>query len=284
MSKNYSKEARIEIEKVMNWLSREEPVELVTHQFVDADAVFSTALLKVLRPTTPLRFVRADEEINDERVLAIDLSNGTSAVKGIEIGSAFGVIVEALKTLDYQVYNLFKDWARQLNLTDSGRKTRDSVVLAQLVRSWQMCYGKDRDMKIVSQGMLLISGQIKAAKKYQQQKELAENIEIVNNIAVVPEDVKVKANLLFSRGAYAVIRQSSCGHCVLISKNLLKKGISLRDLESIFPTWFFHESGFMMAYGSRKAPKDFKESGKTLEQIVAIVDAWIRSYEVNGFI
>ena len=30
--------------------------------------------------------------------------------KGIEIGSAFGVIVEALKTLDYQVYNLFKDW------------------------------------------------------------------------------------------------------------------------------------------------------------------------------
>ena len=48
-----------------------------------------------------------------------------------------------------------------------------------------MCFGKDRDMKIVSQGMLLISGQIKAA--YQEQKELAGNIEIVNNIAVVPE-------------------------------------------------------------------------------------------------
>ena len=31
----------------------------------------------------------------------------------------------------------------------------------------------------------------------------------------------------------------------------------------------------MMAYGSRKAPKDYKESGKALEQIVAIVDAWI---------
>lgn len=284
MSKKYSQATKLEIEKVMDWLGREEPVELATHQYVDADAVFSAALLKVLRPTTPLRFVRADEEINDEKVLAVDLSNGSSAVKGIEIGSAFGVIVEALRTLDYPVYNLFKDWAKQLNLTDSGKNTRDSVVLAQMVRAWKNCWGKDRDMKIVSEGMLLIAGMIKDARNYEQQKQIASKVEIVDNIAVISDGTKVKASLLFKRGAHAVIRQSSCGHCVLISKNLQNKGINLTALRNVFPSWFFHESGFMMSYGSVKAPKDYKESGKTLEQIVAIVDTWIRSYEVNGLI
>ena len=68
---------------------------------MDADAAFSAALLKILRPHAAWVFVRADAVIDDERSIAVDLSNGKSAVKGLEIG--IGLIVEVMKDIDRPV-------------------------------------------------------------------------------------------------------------------------------------------------------------------------------------
>ena len=77
---NYSRE----LSKVRNWLTLDDPVSIATHINVDADAAFSMALLKALRPEAATIFVRADEIIDDKRTLAVDLSNGKQAVKGLE--------------------------------------------------------------------------------------------------------------------------------------------------------------------------------------------------------
>ena len=109
------------------WLNKEDPITIVTHQKVDADAAFSAALLKVLKPHAALAFVRADEEIQDERTIAVDLSNGSRTVKGLEVGSAFGLIVETMRDIDKPVFKA-KALGKQLNLTDSGKHCHDNVV------------------------------------------------------------------------------------------------------------------------------------------------------------
>ena len=58
---NYSRE----LNKVRNWLTLDDPVSIATHINVDADAAFSMALLKALRPEAATIFVRADEIIDD---------------------------------------------------------------------------------------------------------------------------------------------------------------------------------------------------------------------------
>ena len=67
MSREVTQSSRQEIEKVKNWLNLEDPITIATHQFVDADAAFSAALLRVLRPRAGLIFTRADSEITDEQ-------------------------------------------------------------------------------------------------------------------------------------------------------------------------------------------------------------------------
>ena len=121
MSKKLNPASRQEIERVKNWLNLEDPITIVTHQFVDADAAFSAALLRVLRPRASLIFTRADSEISDESMLAVDLSEGTQSVKGLNVGSSFGLILLAIKDIDNPVYNSLKLWAKQLN------KAADSV-------------------------------------------------------------------------------------------------------------------------------------------------------------
>ena len=50
MDGKYDPQTLSEIEKVKQWLNMDDPISIVTHQKVDADAAFSAALLKILRP------------------------------------------------------------------------------------------------------------------------------------------------------------------------------------------------------------------------------------------
>ena len=38
-----------------------------------------------------------------------------------------------------------------------------------------------------------------------------------------------------------------------------------------------HPQGFMACFGSVKAPKDYKESGLKLEELVIVVKTWVKS-------
>ena len=269
-----------EMNKVKDWLSKEDPISIVTHQKVDADAAFSAALLKVLRPHAVLQFVRADFITVDERSIAVDLSEGSRAVKGLGVGSAFGLIVEVMKEIDRPVYNALKNWAKQLNLTDSGKYTRDGVVLADIVNAWYLL--NFNDLKIVSRAEEMIKGKILSAKRNHEQKKAAETVIIKEGIALVPKGINVKAGHLFKRGAKAVIRQSKFGQSVMISKKLLEKGISLTEIISLLPNgWFVHPQGFLAAFGTVKAPKDFRKSGIKLEDFVMVIKTWIKSHEIN---
>ena len=68
-----------EFQIVRSWLELEDPLGIVTHIDVDADAVFSAALLQTLRPCVPVHFVQANFEIETEEAIAVDMLNGPRA-------------------------------------------------------------------------------------------------------------------------------------------------------------------------------------------------------------
>ena len=71
------------------------------------------------------------------RTLGVDLSNGERTIKGLDVGSAFGLLVLGMKSIDLPIYSALRSWASQLNRTDSGKGCRDAVVLAELVKAWR---------------------------------------------------------------------------------------------------------------------------------------------------
>ena len=43
--------------------------------------------------------------------------------------------------------------------------------------------------------------------------------------------------------------------------------------------WFVHPDGFMACFGSVKAPKDYKDSGIEITDMVTMIKTWIKSHE-----
>ena len=261
-----NKKSDDEKDRIKNWLGFTGPILIATHQDVDADAAFSAALLHILRPDAAIIFVRADSKISQREVLAVDLLNGTSSVKGLEQGSAFGLLVEHLKHTDSCYYNSLKQWAKQLNLTDQAESCRDSVILADLVNAWRENRFDDR--KIVERARELLHGKLINARRQEKQKKLASKIVIKNYVAVLGPDNHIASQQLFRRGAKAVVRFSSEGMAVVLSKKARNQGYSLIKLkDALNDGWFIHPDGFLASFGGPKAPKCVDDAGITVESL-----------------
>jgi hypothetical protein len=278
MAKKTTTTTKNEIERFHAWLATEDPLSIATHVYVDADAVFSAALLSVLKPDAQVIFVSADIEIDDSRTLAVDLSKGERSIKGLDVGSAFGLLVNGMKSIDKPVHRALRRWAQQLNLTDSGKACPDAVVLAELVKAWRSiglgdegCFERAKE---------LISGKINSERSDSKQKHLAKSVKIQNGIAVIADGSKIRAAHVFNQGAKALVRESEVGHSIMISRQLVRKGIKLTELSPLLEEkgWFVHPLGFIACYGSVKAPKNFIESGFNLQQIVLLVSTWLLSH------
>lgn len=254
-------------EKILkDWLKIKKNALIATHQDVDADAAFSAALLRCLRPKAGIIFVRADGEISDPKVIAVDLMEGKSAVKGLEVGSAFGLIVNELKSRNKVYYNSLKPWAEQLNLTDQAKRCNDRVVLAAMVNAWKAA-GLD-DSAIVERATELLQGMLKIGIRRVRQRKAAKKIPINNKVAVLGEEDHVRSADLFARGALAVVRKSKDGMAVLLSKSARKMGLNLSQLnDEEMDGWFFHPDGFIASFGGKKAPKNPDESKVTIKSL-----------------
>jgi len=260
------KTAKDEIAILQTWLNRDDPKIIATHQQVDADAAFSAALLRVMKPNATIVFVRADSTISQPEVIAVDLMNGDSAVKGLGFGSSFGLIVSTLKQSDFSLYKVLKPWGNQLNLTDQAKPCKDAVVLADMVSAWRSI-GLD-DKTIVCRAEELLFGKLKFIRRREQQQKLASKIPIQGGVAVLGPDDNVPAKQLFQRGAKAVVRQGKDGMAVILSRRAKESGISVANLQSsLNEQWFIHPDGFLASYGGPKAPKDPTESGVTLKSL-----------------
>ncbi|RAH15994.1 MAG: hypothetical protein CMB56_002070 [Methanobacteriota archaeon] len=284
MEKNTSSATKKEIERFHAWLATEDPLCIATHLYVDADAVFSAALLSVLKPDAQVLFVSADSEIEDARTLAVDLSNGKQSIKGLDVGSAFGLLVIGMKSIDKPLYRALRRWAHQLNLTDSGDGCRDAVVLAELVKAWRsLGLGDEGCFKRAKE---LVAGKIKTERFDTKQKQLAKSVKITNGIAVISNGSKVRAAHIFNQGAEILVRESEVGHSIMISKKLMKKGVKLTELTPLLEKkdWFVHPAGFIACHGSVKSPRDFRESGFNLQEIVRFVTTWLLSHVNSGLI
>jgi len=260
------KTAKDEAIILQTWLNRDDPMIIATHQQVDADAAFSAALLRVIKPNAAVVFVRADSTISQPEVIAVDLMDGDSAVKGLGVGSAFGLVVSTLKQSNPTYFKALKPWAKQLNLTDQAKRCHDAVILADMVSAWRSI-GLD-DRTIVSRAGELLLGKLKFIQRRERQKVEASMIQIQGGVAVLGPDDHVPAKQLFQRGAKAVVRQGKDGMAVILSRRAQKDGISVAGLESsLTEQWFIHPDGFLASYGGPKAPKDPAESGVTLKSL-----------------
>ena len=260
------KTAKDETIILQTWLNRDDPMIIATHQQVDADAAFSAALLRVIKPNAAVVFVRADSIISQPEVIAVDLMNGDSAVKGLGVGSAFGLVVSTLKESNPIYFKALKPWAKQLNLTDQAKHCHDAVVLADMVSAWRSI-GLD-DRTIVSRAGELLHGKLKFIQRRERQKTQASKIQIQGGVAVLGPDDHVPAKLLFQRGAKAVVRQGKDGMAVILSRRAQESGVSVSDLESsLNEQWFIHPDGFLASYGGPKAPKNPEEAGITVKSL-----------------
>jgi len=276
-----SHEKMSESRRIIEWITQEDPVTIATHMRVDADAAFSTALLHILRPQASIVFVRADNVIASYDCIAVDLSEGPRSVKGLNVGSAFGQVVKVLRNINRPVHDALSRWAAQLNLTDSGERCKDKVVLAELVICWRSL-GFD-DEKIVERAEELLRGKILSHKRNLKHREAANQVPMIGKVAIVAPGTHVKAVDLFRRGALAVVRESEVGQCVNLSRYAMEMGISLTEFNGLLPEdWFIHPQGFLACYGSVKAPKNPDESGITFAQLGIVVSTWITSHLVAG--
>jgi len=199
-------------------------------------------------------------------VIAVDLMNGTSAVKGLGVGSAFGLVVSTLKGSDSAYYKVLKPWAKQLNLTDQAKRCNDAVVLADMVSAWRSV-GLD-DKTIVERAGELLLGKLKFTQRRERQKINASKIQIQGGVAVLGPEDHIPSKQLFQRGAKAVVRQGKDGLAVILSRKAQDAGFSLVDLESsLNEEWFFHPDGFLASYGGPKAPKNPSEAGITIKSL-----------------
>ena len=266
-----------EVKIITDWLDLkcEKSEKIIrTHQQVDADAAFSAALMMEFQRGVKLDFVQASWTTDYPRNLAVDMLNGKNAVKGLKQGSAFGLIVEVLGTRDTLYKTCFKDWADQLNLTDSGKTCNDRVVLAELIGAWK-AVGLD-DKTIVNRARELIRGKLIGQKKREARQETSHDIPIYSNVAIVV-DAYVDKMTLFKRGAKAIVQRSDCGIAIHLNRKVIQKGHNLTELENILPKdWFIHPQGFLACFGGPKAPRDPSESGISIEALLILVQNWIR--------
>ena len=261
---------------VNRWLGLESDTVLWTHQHVDADAAFSAALMLLLNPNARLEFRPSDEVANESNVLAVDMMNGPCAIKGLKTGSAFGALLEVLKNnrKKSKMVKALRPWAEQLNMTDTGKKVKDRVVLADLVVNWR-AVGLD-DRKIVERALEQVLGRAVTAEKRNKNRLLSKKIPIEGSVAIIKGESPYNVWELTNRGALILVHESKYGHCVRLTKKAQWNGLDLTDVHNKFPeNWWAHEAGFILAFGTKKAPKDYKQSGIELKNIVSIMNQYV---------
>ena len=260
-------------EVLQTWLARTGECVVRTHMHVDADAAFSAALILEVKPEAQLELTPAAETTDDPSLLAVDMLNGRQAIKGLEQGSAFGLLHKELGTKNKAIRKLFWGWAKQLNLTDSGKRCNDGVVLSQLVNSWRQVGLSDEE--IVFRARELIHGAIAAEAQHKSLRRASKEIKIEGGVAVII-DQETTRGIIFRRGAKAIIIQNENGQCILLNRSAQRDGHHLIELEQHLPEdWFIHPNGFIAAYGTPKSPMDPSESGISVEELNQVVQTWI---------
>ena len=262
-------------EIVNQWIGLGSDAVLWTHQYVDADAAFSAALMLVLNPDAQLEFHSSDEVADEPHVLAVDMMNGAYAVKGLKTGSAFGALLKVLhenQEMRVMVKTL-RPWANQLNQTDSGKKVKDRVVLADLVTNWR-AVGLD-DLEMVKRALELVLGRVITANKRDKNRLLSKEIPINGKVEIIKGENGYNVRELMNRGALILVHESKHGHCVRLTSKAQSLGLNLTEVSNKFPkNWFAHEAGFLLAFGTKKAPKLYQESGINLKNIVEIMNQY----------
>ena len=267
--------------KVTDWIDRPGKTVLYTHANVDADAAFSAALMLMVREgaqgpnSTDIEFLPTDATVDSEDALAVDMMNGSSAIKGIDTGSAFGELVSILVKAELIPHRLYKNFAEQLNLTDSGKRCNDRVALAGLVKSWT--YSGLCDREIVSRAREILGGMMKGMVKHRRRRIVSSRMPIHDGVALNLSGGGLDRRTLSRRGAFLVINQhEDIGQSVVLTSRGTRAELDLNDLRGALPErWFIHPNGFIACYGSMKGKKNPEDSGITLATLCKEVHDWL---------
>jgi len=267
--------------KVTDWIDRPGKAVLYTHANVDADAAFSAALMLMVREgaqgpnSTDIEFLPTDATVDTEDALAVDMMNGSSAIKGIDTGSAFGELISILVKAELIPHRLYKNFAEQLNLTDSGKRCNDRVALAGLVKSWT--YSGLCDREIVSRAREILGGMMKGMVKHRRRRIVSSRMPIHDGVALNLSGGGLDRRTLSRRGAFLVINQhEDIGQSVVLTSRGTRAELDLNDLRGALPErWFIHPNGFIACYGSMKGKKNPEDSGITLATLCKEVHDWL---------
>ena len=126
-------------DQVIRWLSHPGPLTVCTHVHVDADAAFSAALALYMaesagKPCT-LRFLGANTVVDDADQPRRGHVQWRIRHQGQGRRQRLWRLVRPPSCSPAHL--ALKRWAQQLNITDSGKKTKDKVILATQISAWR---------------------------------------------------------------------------------------------------------------------------------------------------
>jgi len=269
-------------------------MRVYTHINVDLDAVASVWAARQFMGAqdAELVFVPADWDGNgfEDGDLALDIRAGGRGIKGTEredgtVGSCFAFLVahhasasdrDALLYLSMFV-EIQDSNGRAIEYLASGamefdQKTLDAVSINSVLRALQATHPRN-DALIVERMSEIFSGMLESRRARQRAKIEANDAELIGEalVAIVRDKKEFATNaILFERGVRVIVYVDTHEGGDVADIGVVREGsMTLRmddpalvevihaageQLGDGNGTWFAHPAGFMIAWGTRKAP------------------------------
>jgi hypothetical protein len=253
---------------------------------MDIDAASSVALARLMYPDKekhPIKFLGSDvtkEEFHllhpkGKRYLLLDIDCSGIGMKGTKktigdrtfVMSAFSLY---LSTLDADFKEAFSDLANFIDIVDSK-----ILRIEQHNSEWLTVFKALQRTTTTDEGLLeiwckIIEGHYRNfMARYVAEAEAEKASWPFNNIAIIKNPKEhLTSKILMNKGADFVIYEEANNMGILISDKVSRS--IAPELGRALPGWFVHPSGFIVAWGTKKAikrtPSGFKP--KELAQIV----------------
>ena len=258
--------------------------QIATHQRLDADAAFSTALiLSLQKDPQPVIFVDSVDPINNDDCIGLDLDFGGSSIKGDSVGSCFGLLVEVMEKSYPGYYKYLRTIADHMNRTDSGKSDFHSYLDPHyLIRWWRLASLTDTEIihnvYLLFKGIRIALEKEEGARAYLNKHGRKEKFcMIVEN---PPKDSKIH-KFVFRNGIdvyiYYNTRPEDMGMGVIINSKFLETGFSCHHLKNKLPKgWVIKDH--MAFWGSLKFPQDPSQSGISLNEFVERVNKQVKAF------
>lgn len=246
-------------------------MKIITHYNVDLDAASSAALALIINSDkeTTLEFISTSatwDEIKDqvsEEDLILDVDVSGKGLKGV-----ISCFSSYLATQDKEWAEHFYEFADKVDIVDSNPELQTSDINDIFLN---FKYGCKTDEEVVRIWKIFLEGIIARNLELARAYEQLESVTWVKDIAIMPPNSeRILSRLLKRNGANYIIYAEEGAQGIIMSNKIPMQ--TKERLASALPEWFFHEKGFLLAWGTAKGFKSTNSEYTAKDLVKLILD------------